>query len=178
MVSNQLKNQHLLWRAGFGPMAEQIGQLATGSQKAYVEALFKSSAKSPGYIDVASNALKGLVMGIDEISKQSRQLNEEEKRKLRQQSRQDIKNLNLTWLSEMVNSEQQLREKMSLFWHGHFASRNLNILYQQQLLDVIRRNALGSFRELLSEVSKSAAMINFLNNNQNRKDHPNENFAR
>ena len=67
---------------------------------------------------------------------------------------------------------------MSLFWHGHFASRNLNILYQQQLLDIIRRNALGNFGDLLTEVSKSAAMINFLNNNQNKKDHPNENFAR
>jgi uncharacterized protein (DUF1800 family) len=78
----------------------------------------------------------------------------------------------------MVNSEQQLREKMSLFWHGHFASRNLNILYQQQLLDVIRRNALGNFGDLLAGVSKSAAILNFLNNNQNRKGHPNENFAR
>jgi uncharacterized protein (DUF1800 family) len=67
---------------------------------------------------------------------------------------------------------------MSLFWHGHFASRNLNILYQQQLLDVIRKNALGNFGDLLTGVSKSAAMINFLNNNQNKKDHPNENFAR
>jgi uncharacterized protein (DUF1800 family) len=67
---------------------------------------------------------------------------------------------------------------MSLFWHGHFASRNLNIFYQQLLLDSIRKNALGNFAELLSEVSKSAAMLNFLNNNQNKKDHPNENFAR
>jgi uncharacterized protein (DUF1800 family) len=117
-------------------------------------------------------------MGVDEIVKQSKQLNDEEKKKFRQQSKQDIKSLNLTWLHEMVNSEQQLREKMSLFWHGHFASRNLNILYQQQLLDVIRRNALGNFGDLLTEVSKSAAMINFLNNNQNRKGHPNENFAR
>ena len=95
------------------------------------------------------------------------------KKQLRQQSRQDIKNLNLTWLNEMVNSDQQLREKLSLFWHGHFASRNLNILYQQQLLDVIRHNAIGNFGDLLTEVSKSAAMINFLNNNQNRKGHPN-----
>ncbi|MBC7829859.1 MAG: DUF1800 domain-containing protein [Chitinophagaceae bacterium] len=178
MVPNQLKNQHLLWRAGFGPMAEEFGQLTTASQKSYVEALFKASSKSPGYIDVASNALKGLVMGMDEIAKQNKQLSDEEKKQFRQQSRQDIKNLNLTWLNEMVNSGQQLREKLSLFWHGHFASRNLNILYQQQLLDVIRKNALGSFGDLLTEVSKSAAMINFLNNNQNRKGHPNENFAR
>jgi uncharacterized protein (DUF1800 family) len=178
MASNQLKSQHLLWRAGFGPVAHELSQLATTSPKAQVDALFKASKKSPEYIDVASNALKGLLMGMDEISKQSKQLSDEEKKQLRQQSRQDIKNLNLTWLNEMVNSNQQLREKLSLFWHGHFASRNLNILYQQQLLDVIRRNALGNFGDLLTEVSKSAAMINFLNNNQNRKGHPNENFAR
>jgi uncharacterized protein (DUF1800 family) len=79
---------------------------------------------------------------------------------------------------EMVNSSAQLREKMSFFWHGHFACRNLNIFYQQGLLDIIRRNALGNFGTLLKEVSKSAAMLNFLNNQQNRKDHPNENFAR
>src|SRR4030095_7613275 len=78
----------------------------------------------------------------------------------------------------MVNSRAQLREKMAFFWHGHFACRNLNVFYQQALLDVIRRNALGSFRDMLHEVSKSAAMLNFLNNQQNRKDHPNENFAR
>src|SRR5262249_34193319 len=53
-----------------------------------------------------------------------------------------------------------------------------NIFYQQGLLDVIRRNALGNFGDLLKEVSKSAAMLFFLNNQQNRKDHPNENFAR
>jgi len=78
----------------------------------------------------------------------------------------------------MVNSSAQLREKMAFFWHGHFACRNLNIFYQQGLLDVIRRNALGNFGTLLKEVSKTAAMLNFLNNQQNRKDHPNENFAR
>jgi uncharacterized protein (DUF1800 family) len=78
----------------------------------------------------------------------------------------------------MVNSSAQLREKMAFFWHGHFACRNLNIFFQQGLLDVIRRNALGNFGTLLKEVSKNAAILNFLNNQQNRKDHPNENFAR
>lgn len=178
MVISQLKNQHLLWRAGFGPMAEELHQLTKSTTQAYTEALFKSSSKSPTYIDVASNALKGLMMGVDDVVKQNKQLSDEERRKMRQQSREEIRNLNLTWLNEMVNSEQQLREKLSLFFHGHFASRNLNILYQQQLLDVIRQNALQNFGNLLFEVSKSAAMINFLNNNQNRKGHPNENFAR
>ena len=180
VVTNQLKNQHLLWRAGFGPMAEELDQTTHASQKSYFQALAKASRKNPTYIDVADNYIKGLVMGIDEVGKQQQRkdLNDEEKKRLRQQSKEDIKSLNLTWLNEMVHSDAQLREKMSLFWHGHFASRNLNILYQQQLLDVIRQNALGKFGDLLREVSKSAAMINFLNNNQNRKDHPNENFAR
>ena len=179
VVTNQLKNQHLLWRAGFGPMAEELGQLSTASQKSYFAALSKASRKKPEYLDLADNYIKGLVMGVEEIGRQQRkELSDEEKKKLRQQSRDGIRSLNLAWLGEMVNSEAQLREKMSLFWHGHFASRNLNILYQQKLLDVIRTNALGNFGDLLREVSKSAAMINFLNNNQNRKDHPNENFAR
>jgi len=178
MTSNQLKNEHLLWRAGFGPMAEEIHQLSEASQKSYVKAIFDASSKAPEYIDVASNAVKGLIMGMGEIGKQNNPLNDEEKKKFRQQSRQDIKNLNLSWLNEMVSSGQQLREKLAFFWHGHFASRNLNILYQQQLLDILRRNALGNFGNLLIEVSKSAAMINFLNTNQNRKGQPNENFAR
>ena len=174
-VTNQQKNQHLLWRAGFGPMTEEIGQLGSASQKSYVDALFKASSKQPTYIDVADNGLKGLTMGLGDAKKQ---LSPEERKQIQRQSREDLKNLNITWLGYMVNSDQQLREKMSLFWHGHFASRNINILYQQQLLDVIRKNALGNFGDLLREVSRSAAMINFLNNNQNRKGHPNENFAR
>ncbi|HTS45872.1 MAG TPA: DUF1800 domain-containing protein [Puia sp.] len=178
-VTNQQKNQHLLWRAGFGPMAEDISQLPNASQKSYLKVIMKASSKSPEYIDVANNMLKGLVMGVGDVARlQKNELSEEQKKQVRKQSQEDIKNLNLAWLNEMVNSDAQLREKMSLFWHGHFASHNLNIFYQQLLLDIIRRNALGNFGDLLHEVSKSAAMINFLNNNQNKKDHPNENFAR
>jgi uncharacterized protein (DUF1800 family) len=178
IVTPQLKNQHLLWRAGFGPMAEDYQQLASASHKSYVNSLFKASAKGPDMIDVADNAIKGLVMGVQEAGMKKRDGDENQRRKIRQQSREDLKSLNITWLNLMVNSEQQLREKMALFWHGHFASRNINILYQQQLLDIIRQNALGNFGDLLREVSKSASMINFLNNNQNKKGHPNENFAR
>ncbi len=178
-VSNQQKNQHLLWRAGFGPAAEELQQIATASPKNYYKALLKASSKSPSYIDVADDYLKGLVMGIDEIGQiERRQLTEDQKKQLREKSRDGLKNLNLAWLGQMINSDQQLREKMSLFWHGHFSTRNINIFFQQQLLDIIRRNALGNFGTLLHEVSKSASMLNFLNNNQNRKGHPNENFAR
>lgn len=178
-LPDQLKNQHLLWRAGFGPAMEQLGDLSRYTPAEFYKALVRASAKKPSYINVADNYLQGLVMGIDQVARlQQKTLTPEEKRKRQQLNREGVRNLNLYWLNEMVNSSAQLREKMSLFWHGHFACRNLNIFYQQGLLDVIRRNALGNFGDLLKEVSRSAAMLNFLNNQQNRKGHPNENFAR
>jgi hypothetical protein len=178
-LTNQLKNQHLLWRAGFGPAVEQLGDLSAYTPKQFYKALVKASEKKPDYIDVADDFLKGLVMGVEEIGRQKKkELDADERKKVQQKNREGVRNLNMYWMHEMVNTSAQLREKMAFFWHGHFACRNLNVFYQQGLLDVIRRNALGNFGTLLKEVSKSAAMLNFLNNQQNKKDHPNENFAR
>lgn len=178
-LSNQLKNQHLLWRAGFGPAVEQLNDLTDFTPKQFYKALVKASEKRPENIDVADNYLEGLFMGVDQVGRiQQKQLSPEEKKMVQQKNREGVRNLNLYWLNQMVNSGSQLREKMAFFWHGHFACRNLNVFYQQGLLDVIRRNALGNFGTMLKEVSKSAAMLNFLNNQQNRKGHPNENFAR
>ena len=177
-VSKQLENQHLLWRAGFGPAIYQLNDLTNSSPQELYKGLQKTSSKKPEYLEAAGNYLQGLMLGIQEAGRQQKEMSAEQKKELRQKSREGIRNLNLYWINEMVHSDAQLREKMSLFWHGHFACRNLNVFFQQQLLDVIRRNAVGNFRDLLHEVSKTGAMLNFLNNNQNRKDHPNENFAR
>jgi len=169
-----------MWRAGFGPAVEQLADLSRVSPKELYKALQKASSKKPEYIDVADDFLKGLFAGIDEVGRQERrkEMDEDERKKVQQKQRESVRSLNLNWLSVFVNSDAQLREKMAFFWHGHFACRNLNVFYQQGLLDTLRRNALGSFRDMLHEVSKSAAMLNFLNNQQNKKDHPNENFAR
>jgi uncharacterized protein (DUF1800 family) len=179
-LTNQAKNQHLLWRAGFGPAVEQLGDLSKYTPKQFYKALVKASDKKPAYINVADDYLQGLYMGIGDVVQQEklREMSADERRMVQQKNREGVRNLNIYWLHEMVNSSAQLREKMAFFWHGHFACRNLNVFYQQGLLDVIRRNAVGNFGTLLKEVSKSAAMLNFLNNQQNRKGHPNENFAR
>ena len=176
-LSNQYKNQHLLWRAAFGPMIENVNQISDVSQKELYQVLLKTSFKKPEPLRVASNSLDGLIKGAQDLG-QMQKMTKDQKKQFRQQSVYDLKNLNLTWLSEMINSEAQLREKMSLFWHGHFACRVVNIYFQQQLLDVIRQNALGNFGDLLREVSKTPAMLSFLNNQQNKKEHANENFAR
>lgn len=178
-LTNQLKNQHLLWRAGFGPAVEQLGDLSKFTPRQFYKALVKASEKKPAYIDVADDYLKGLWMGIEEVGRQQKkEMDADERKMVQQKNRQGVRNLNMFWMHEMVNTSSQLREKMAFFWHGHFACRNLNVFYQQGLLDVLRRNALGNFGTMLKEVSKTAAMLNFLNNQQNRKDHPNENFAR
>ena len=162
-VSNRLKNQHLLWRAGFGPMAENAADLDKVSQKELWALLLKTSAKAPEKINVAQNLVDGLYKGIQDVAKmQKPELTNDQKKQIREQSREDLKNLNILWLEEMINSEAQLREKMSLFWHGHFATRVINSYFQQELLHIIRDNALGSFKTLLKEVSKSPSMISCL----------------
>src|SRR5665647_376707 len=175
--TNQLKNQHLLWRAAFGPMADNVNQVQEVSQKDLYEVLVKTSSNNPEPLNVAGNLFDGMLKGVQDLGRLQR-LSPDEKKMLRKQSIDDLKNLNLTWLSEIINTEAQLREKMSFFWHGHFACRVINIFFQQQLLNIIRENALGNFGDLLREVSKSPAMLSFLNNQQNKKQHPNENFAR
>jgi uncharacterized protein (DUF1800 family) len=178
-LTNQLKNQHLMWRAGFGPAVEQLGDLSKYSPKQFYTALVKASAKKPAYVNVADDYLDGLYKGLEDAGRmQRKEMDKDERKMVQQKNREGIRNLNLYWMHEMVNSSSQLREKMACFWHGHFACRNINLFYQQGLLDVIRTNALGNFGDLLKEVSRTAAMLFFLNNQQNRKDHPNENFAR
>lgn len=168
-----------MWRAGFGPSVEQLKDLAEVKPQQLFKALQKASSRKPEYIDVADDFLKGLVMGVEEIGRQERkEMTAEQRKQVQKKNREGVRSLNLNWLSIFVHTDMQLREKMAFFWHGHFACRNLNVFYQQGLLDVIRKNSLGSFRNMLHEVSKTAAMLNFLNNQQNRKGHPNENFAR
>lgn len=178
-LSDRIKNNHLLWRAGFGPAVEQLGDLSDFSSNEIYKAMVKASKKSPELLNEAQGTLDGLVLGVSDLGKmQLSELNADQRKAYQKKLREGVRNLNLAWMREMVNSSAQLREKMSLFWHGHFACRNLNVFYQQGLINTIRENALGSFRDMLHEVSKSAAMLNFLNNQQNKKDHPNENFAR
>ena len=192
-----------MWRAGFGPGLEDLKILSAESPKSIWRKMLLDSGGAPAYIDVADNEVRSAYMEASSALKRSadammnagnsagqknaakevggkkeQNSSESDRRQLAQRSRDNIKTLNLTWLDQMVSSKQQLREKISLFWHGHFATNSGNILHQQKLLDIIRVNALGNFGNLLKEVSKSASMINYLNNNQNRKNRPNENFAR
>lgn len=78
----------------------------------------------------------------------------------------------------MLNPKELLRERMTLFWANHFVCKDSNIKYVQRYNNTLRTHALGNFRDFVKAVSKEAAMLNYLNGKQNRKQKPNENFAR
>jgi uncharacterized protein (DUF1800 family) len=90
----------------------------------------------------------------------------------------NVKKLNIDWLKVMGKADGQLREKMSLFWHGHFAVRVRGFAQVESYINTVRKYALSNFGDLLMMVSKEPAMLRFLNNVQNRRNSPNENFAR
>lgn len=92
-----------------------------------------------------------------------------------------FKDLQNWWFEQMLNTEAPIVERMTLFLHGHFTTgfnkvKDLSSLIQQNQL--FRKHALGSFKTLLTEVSKGPAMLRYLDGNKNRKNKPNENFAR
>jgi len=175
MVKN--KNLHLLWRSGFGPEFSLISDIETLSEK-QLWSKIKINANNSLPSLFASNSF--VQDNYDKIT--DRRLSKEEKdewsKKIRFQSAKDLKELNNNWIDLMINSRNQLGEKMAFFWHHHFAIRHANSFLQQDAINIIRKYALGNFGDLLREVSKSGAMILSLNNQQNKKSEPNENFAR
>lgn len=93
----------------------------------------------------------------------------------------DPASLRTWWLYAMLESGHPLREKLSLFWHNHFATsyaklRSTKLMYEQNV--TIRKYALGKFPPFLLEMSKDTAMLVWLDSNRNVKGVPNENFAR
>jgi len=85
------------------------------------------------------------------------------------------------WFYRMVNSKRPLQEKMALFWHHVFATgwtKSEHTPTMVQHIEMLRRNGLGNLRTLLVELSRDPAMIYWLDNSENHRDAPNENYGR
>jgi uncharacterized protein (DUF1800 family) len=85
------------------------------------------------------------------------------------------------WLYRMLYTPHPLLEKLTLFWHNHFATSNAkvnNAGYMLGQYELLKRNALGSVRTLLQEISKDPAMMVWLDTSLSKKGMPNENYAR
>jgi uncharacterized protein (DUF1800 family) len=85
------------------------------------------------------------------------------------------------WLYRMLYTPHPLQEKMTLFWHNHFATSNSKVNNASAMLgqyELMRQHALGTFGPLLQEMSKDPAMMVWLDTVQSTKAMPNENYAR
>jgi len=172
-ASNRKKIQHLYSRAGFGISLSGLEKLKDSSVENSVNKIFTDSK------NITELKIDHGMGEVTMMTKEERQsMTKEQKQALRKQSRENVQQLNLMWIDKMVIEPGVLREKMTLFWHGHFACRDGNSVFNENQNNTFRKLALGKFSDLLFAVSKDAEMLGFLNNQQNKKASPNENFAR
>ena len=166
MNANQQKVRHLLYRTTFGIHPEAFAKWADEPINQLVDALFE-----------ASKSFKD-INHFEDIRKKKKEVGGLKVLKMILKSRKDLQELNLVWLDHLCTSNAALREKMTVFWHNHFATSAPFPVLMQAQNNLIRKNAMGNFKTLLHEIARDPAMIIYLNNQQNKKDAPNENFAR
>jgi uncharacterized protein (DUF1800 family) len=167
-MSNIKQIKHLWARAGFGLRFEDLKELENVPVTHAVTQLLNAADDGTNINAVQADIDYSLLVKGDVLAK----------KQFLQQQRQQEQDLNVAWITKMSATNAVLQEKMTLFWHNHFACRSFSALFAQQLNNIQRTNALGNFRTLLLQVSQCPAMLQFLNNQQNQKGHPNENFAR
>jgi len=173
---------HLLNRAGFGGPPAGIEQLARLTPAEAVARLLDFARTPdplprPGWARVDPDRAAQLRL--------YRNAPEEEKRRLRQEQqrtrREQMLELQHWWLRRMAGGERPLQEKLTLFWHGHFATsvqkvREPYLMWRQN--DLFRRLGTGRWRDLLAEVTRDPAMLIWLDQAQSKPRQPNENYAR
>ncbi len=160
---------HLYSRLGFGISYAEAKQLQQKTLTEIVNNLIVSSS-IPTYLnDIKKEDIPNRKDAMEEGMN---------KKEFQQLINEKLQELNIAWVKKIISTKSNLVEKQTLFWHNHFACRIRDPFAMQELNNIHRKFAFGSFRDLLVEVSKSPAMILYLNNQQNKKQHPNENFAR
>lgn len=178
--SNFVSIKHLYNRAGFGISYPQLQALSKKKANKVVAQLLNTPSSGQELQIVTEedyHAQLSLLASLNAKKDQSAE-EKQQREQITKMRNEKSRALNIAWVQQMIATTNPLLEKMTLFWHGHFACRSNNPFFSQQLNNIQRSNALGNFRTLLIEVSKSPAMLDYLNNQQNRKGRPNENFAR
>src|SRR3982751_4551967 len=167
--------RHLLNRTGFGATDAQVAEFAKLDRAAAVNRLLAGARREPVVAPPA------FVDGPFDHYYRLRNLDAEERMAMQRRLAQESFELRAWWMREMLETPSPLTERMTLFWHGHFATsqqkvRSLQLMYRQNAL--LRRESLGNFATLLHAVAKDPAMLIYLDNARNRRQAPNENFAR
>lgn len=184
-----VKAAHLLNRAGFGGTPAEVEKVVKLGPQAAADWLLDfpdAGAEKQTPDDVPNlSALDGYPKSFAELRTMFAGKSQEEKKELRNKL-QMANHLAMRktvewWLHRMAFGPHPLQEKLTLFWHGHFVTsakdeRSAGLMWRQN--ELLRANAVGNFRDFLREISRDPAMLDYLNNTQNHKAHPNENYAR
>jgi len=149
---------HLMRRIGFGPTQAELTHIVSVGLDKYIQ-----EQLNPAAIDdtVADQKVAQVAVNMDDPQTYTRR-----------------------WYIRMTYSQRQFLEKMTFFWHAHFAASYNKVgdaVYMNTQEELFRRDAFGSFRQFLIDVTIDPAMMVWLDNNNNRGDHgniPNENYAR
>jgi hypothetical protein len=148
---------HLYRRAAFGGSLAELRQAVKQGPAATLDRLLDGEPESKSRFDFIEKT--GLLIA-------------------RRDNPQDLRGW---WLYAMLHSNYPLREKLTLFWHDHFATSvnkvtSTQLMFQQNM--TLRKHALGKFEPFLQAMSKDPAMLIWLDSNANVKGKPNENYAR
>jgi uncharacterized protein (DUF1800 family) len=184
------KAAHLLRRAGFGPLPEEVDRAVAAGPDRAVEALFAFPPEpaAPPLFDEVRAAEQRLGETLERLRAAHERIDLKTHPELRtlyqetgRQHGRALVALAAWWLNRMATSPAPLQEKLVLFWHGHFTSAFGDVQDAIAMFDqnrLFRRHAAGNFARLLDGVARDPAMLRYLNNDANRKGHPNENWAR
>jgi uncharacterized protein (DUF1800 family) len=188
--------RHLMSRAGFGGSPDDIGLLhAMGREKA-VDFLLNPEEPIEAYpkpewadLKTAMADMAEMMMERREMMADTRSLSAEEAEKKRREMQKDVQQelrrqgleAQHWWFNRMLKTKAPLREKMTLFWHDHFATSiqkvNQPVLLMKQN-ELFREHAFGNFRDLTQKIVRDPAMMLYLDTQRSSKSMPNENFAR
>ncbi len=188
----------LLNRAAYGPRPGDLARLRTMGLAAWVdEQLAPDDAADPELREALGRARLGISYSRDDGTEVDEErpldlleaplgrlwaLNDYEKVPWAEMARPVEEVRAATWL-RALHSRWQLREVMVEFWHNHFnvsvEADNAGVLVTWPLYDkVMRRHALGNFRQFLEAVATSPAMLYYLDNASSKASPANENYAR
>lgn len=163
-------------RAGFGIRPDELDALTGAGYNAAVDGLLAGLGSAP---DPAGD--KVAVPTLQNYQRHPKTFTQAERKAADAVYATELRDLQDWWLNRMIKTSTPLREKLTLFWHGHFATgvakvRDAKLMYLQNQL--FRTAGAGPFDQLVQAVAKDGAMMVWLDTATDVKDHPNENFAR
>src|SRR5688572_21326720 len=151
--------RHLLNRAGFGARAGQVERALELGREAQVAELIAGAFCDPFFYEPIERPSREELAGLDPEARRKRQ------GEVRSAERRLLTTFAAWWMEQMLDGRDPLRERMTLFWHGHFTSsfrdvRDVGAMIEQN--ELLRRHALGGFDELVKGIVRDPAMLEYL----------------